>query len=174
MHITDSLFSYLFPLLSHHQLADLGKEQAESIHNEWLHRVANLTISAAPYNSHYSNATFSEKLSMDNGYKQSGIKMTQRLAQNTSWGLPELEARCKELTIEALSLWPYVSTSYTAPEKQYDEYTLDEGISFTGLNLVKYRFRGIEHSALSWTEMFCADRFTDSAPSNNGTRAYCK
>ena len=137
-------------------IADLGKEQAESIHNEWLHRVANLTISAAPYNSHYSNATFSEKLSMDNGYKQSGIKMTQRLAQNTSWGLPELEARCKELTIEALSLWPYVSTSYTAPEKQYDEYTLDEGISFTGLNLVKYRFRGIEHSALSWTEMFCA------------------
>lgn len=136
-------------------IADLGVDQAEQIHSEWLHRVANLTISAAQYNSHYSNATFAEKLNMDNGYKQSGIKMTQRLAQNTSWGLPELEARCKELTTNALTLWPYASTTYTAPEKQYDEYALDEGASFTGLSLVKYRFRGVEHTVTTWAEMFC-------------------
>ena len=80
--------------------------------------------------------------------------MTQRLAVNAQWGLPELVARSKELTASALSLWPYASTSYTAPEKQYDEFTLDEGVSFTGLNLVKYRFRGIEHPVTSWVEMF--------------------
>lgn len=136
-------------------IADLGVDQAQQVHNEWLHRIANLTISAAPYNSHYSNATFSEKLNMDNGYKQSGIKMTQRLAQKISWGLPELEARSKELTASALALWPYATTTYSAPEKQYDEYTLDEGVSFTGLNLVKYRFRGIEHAVTTWAEMFC-------------------
>lgn len=135
-------------------IADLGTDQAEQIHDEWLHRIANLTISAAPYNSHYSNATFNEKLNMDNGYKQSGIKMTQRLARNASWGLSELEDRSKELTASALTLWPYVSTSYTAPEKQYDEYTLDEGVSFTGLSLLKYRFRGVEHTVTSWAEMF--------------------
>lgn len=136
-------------------IADLGTDEAPQIHSEWLHRIANLTVSAAPYNSHYSNATFTEKLNMENGYKQSGIKITQRLAQKTSWGLPELEARSDELVASALILWPYAGTSYTAPEKQYDEYALDEGISFTGLYLVKYRFRGIEHAANSWTEMFC-------------------
>lgn len=136
-------------------IADLGADEAQQVHNEWLHRIANLTISAAPYNSHYSNATFSEKLNMDNGYKQSGIKMTQRLAQKTSWGLLELEARSMELTASALALWPYATTTYSAPEKQYDEYTLDEGVSFTGLNLVKYRFRGVEHAATTWAEMFC-------------------
>lgn len=135
-------------------IADLGADQAEQIHSEWLHRIANLTISASEYNSHYSNATFHEKQNMEKGYKQSGIKMTQRLAQTDSWGLPEMEARCKELTATALSLWPYASTAYTAPEKQYDEYALDEGVSFTGLNLVKYRFRGVEHTVASWVDMF--------------------
>ena len=91
---------------------------------------------------------------MENGYSKSGIKLTQRLAVNTQWGLPELLARSKELTDNALALWPYASTSYTAAEKQYDEFTLDEGVSFTGLNLVKYRFRGIEHPVTSWVEMF--------------------
>ena len=134
--------------------ADLGIDEAAQIHSEWLHRIANLTISAAPYNSHYSNATFTEKKDMENGYSKSGIKLTQRLAVNTQWGLPELLARSKELTDNALALWPYASTSYTAPEKQYDEFTLDEGVSFTGLNLVKYRFRGIEHPVTSWVEMF--------------------
>lgn len=134
--------------------SELGSDQASQIHSEWLHRIANLTISAAPYNSHYSNATFHEKKTMDNGYIKSGIKLTQRLAVNAQWGLPELLARSKELTASALTLWPYASTGYTAPEKQYDEFTLDEGISFTGLNLVKYRFRGIEHPATSWVDMF--------------------
>lgn len=134
--------------------ADLGADQAERIHGEWLHRIANLTISAAPYNSHYSNATFAEKKAMDNGYTKSGIKLTQCLSQNTRWGLPELLSRNNELTNNALALWPYAVTSYTAPAKQHDEYSLDEGISFTGLNLVKYRFRGVEHSVTSWVEMF--------------------
>ena len=134
--------------------ADLGGDLALQIHSEWLHRIANLTISAAPYNSHYSNATFAEKKTMDNGYAKSGIKLTQQLSANTKWGLSELSARSKELTNNALILWPYVSTSYTAPVKQYDEFTLDEGVSFTGLNLVKYRFRGSEHTVTSWLEMF--------------------
>lgn len=63
----------------------------EAIHETWLHRIANLTLTA--YNSKYSNNTFIEKRDMQNGFRESGIRMNQRIAQKESWGLPELVER---------------------------------------------------------------------------------
>lgn len=129
----------------------LGQD-AENIHGEWLHTLANLTLTA--YNSKYSNAPFSEKKTMEDGYLQSGIRMTQWVAQKEHWGLPELEERCKYLTQQAVSLWPYADSSYTPPQKQYEEVSLDDDITLTGHSIVKYRFRGIEHETTSWVEMY--------------------
>ncbi|MCC8079845.1 MAG: DUF262 domain-containing protein [Oscillospiraceae bacterium] len=50
----------------------LGEGYAQ-IHETWLHRIANLTLTA--YNSKYSNSPFSEKKSMKNGFRESGIRM---------------------------------------------------------------------------------------------------
>ena len=50
--------------------SELGQD-AENIHGEWLHTLANLTLTA--YNSKYSNAPFNEKKTMADGYLQSGI-----------------------------------------------------------------------------------------------------
>lgn len=131
--------------------SELGQD-AENIHGEWLHTLANLTLTA--YNSKYSNAPFSEKKTMEDGYLQSGIRMTQWVAQKEHWGLPELEERCKYLTQQAVSLWPYADSSYTPPQKQYEEVSLDDDITLTGHSIVKYRFRGIEHETTSWVEMY--------------------
>ena len=131
--------------------SELGQD-AENIHGEWLHTLANLTLTA--YNSKYSNAPFSEKKTMEDGYLQSGIRMTQWVAQKEHWGLPELEDRCKYLTQQAVSLWPYADSSYTPPQKQYEEVSLDDDITLTGHSIVKYRFRGIEHETTSWVEMY--------------------
>lgn len=131
--------------------SELGQD-AENIHGEWLHTLANLTLTA--YNSKYSNAPFSEKKTMEDGYLQSGIRMTQWVAQKEHWGLPELEERCKYLTQQAVSLWPYADSSYTPPQKQYEEVSLDDDITLTGHSIVKYRFRGIEHEITSWVEMY--------------------
>ena len=131
--------------------SELGTE-AETVHGEWLHSLANLTLTA--YNSKYSNAPFSEKKTMEDGYLQSGIRMTQWVAQKEHWGLPELEERCKYLTQQAMSLWPYADSSYTPPQKQYEEVSLDDDITLTGHSIVKYRFRGIEHETTSWVEMY--------------------
>ncbi len=117
-------------------------------------RLANLTLTA--YNAQYSNAPFSEKKSMPDGYLQSGLKLNQRIAQKDRWGLPELEERTQELTALALKLWPYAATAYTAPKKQYDEVALDDGANLTGRILMKYRFHGGEHEARSWAEMYAA------------------
>lgn len=96
------------------------------------------------------------KASMQDGYLQSGIKMNQRVAQKEHWGLAELEERCGYLTQQAIQLWPYAASSYTPPQKQYDEVALDDEINLTGRTLVKYRFRGIEHDTTSWAEMYAA------------------
>ena len=39
-------------------------------------------------------------------------------------------------------------------QKQYDEIALDDDASLTGRQLVKYRFRGIEHEATTWVDMY--------------------
>ena len=139
--------------LNHAWHVELG-ERAEAIHDEWLHRLANLTLTA--YNSQYSNASFQEKKAMKDGYLQSGIKMNQLIAQQEHWGLDALEARNAYMTQSAMALWLYVDTDYTPPEKQYDEFALDDDVSFTSKILIKYRFRGIEHEVKSWIEMYVA------------------
>ena len=128
------------------------KDDAEAIHAEWLHRLANLTVTA--YNSKYSNSSFHEKKTMEDGYIQSGIKMNQYIAKNEHWGLKELESRCVYLTQQALSLWPFAASTYEPPQKQYDEISLDDDITLTGHRIVKYSFRGVEHETESWVDMY--------------------
>lgn len=128
------------------------KDDAELIHAEWLHQLANLTLTA--YNSKYSNSSFDEKKTMKDGYLQSGIRMNQRIAQKEHWGLAELEERCGYVTQQAITLWPYASSSFAPPQKQYDEVALDDEVNLTGRTIVKYRFRGAEHETTSWVDMY--------------------
>ena len=57
---------------------ELGDDY-EHIHKTWLHRIANLTLTA--YNSNYSNSPFNEKKSMKNGFNESGIRMNTYIAK---------------------------------------------------------------------------------------------
>lgn len=56
----------------------LGNDSNE-IHATWIHRLANLTLTA--YNSSYSNNPFIDKRDAENGFKNSGIRMNQLIAQ---------------------------------------------------------------------------------------------
>ena len=131
----------------------LGPDYAV-IHETWLHSLANLTLSA--YNANYSNHTFEEKRTMDDGFLDSGLRMNQHIAQKTQWGAAELEERAERLKKQAYELWPYSETAYSPPEKQFDEYALDDDITFTNKAIVRYRFCGIEQDAQSWTDMYIA------------------
>ena len=48
-------------------------EDYENIHETWLHRIANLTLTG--YNSKYSNSDFAEKRDISNGFRESGLRM---------------------------------------------------------------------------------------------------
>jgi uncharacterized protein with ParB-like and HNH nuclease domain len=126
----------------------------KTIHEHWLHRLANLTLTA--YNSEYKNRVFEEKRTMKAGYLESGIKMNQYIARNAQWGVTELEQREEHLVEQALKLWPYVNTDYSPQEKALDEYALDDDIDFTGKTIIKYKFDGTEREVRNWVEMYTA------------------
>ena len=68
---------------------------ASEIHEDWVHRLANLTLTG--YNPSLSNKSFQEKRDAEQGgYRSSGLRMNQKIAQKDSWGLPELEERNRQ------------------------------------------------------------------------------
>ena len=130
----------------------LGPNYAK-IHETWLHRLANLTLTG--YNPNLSNNTFIEKRDAEvGGYKVSGLRMTQKIATKSSWGLPELEERSKEMVEYAQKIWSYPSTTFQPTEKEYDSCTLDdENYDLTGREIVKYSYQNIEQPVASWADM---------------------
>lgn len=130
---------------------ELG-EDYEQIHEIWLHRIANLTLTA--YNSKYSNNSFSEKKSMKNGFEDSGIRMNHYIAKKEKWTLAELEQRNEYLKYRALEIWPTPITDFKPQQKQLDTYTLEDDVILSGRQIIKFRFKNTEQPVVSWAEMF--------------------
>ena len=124
----------------------------EQIHEIWLHRIANLTLTA--YNSKYSNSTFEEKKSMKNGFEDSGIRMNTYIAKKDKWTLAELEERNQYLMGRALEIWAAPTTAFKPVEKQLDSYTLDDDTSLSGRQIARFSYKNTEQPVSSWVEMF--------------------
>ena len=129
----------------------LGENYSE-IYNAWLHRLANLTLTA--YNSSYSNNDFEDKRDADNGFKKSGIRMNQLIAQKDKWTLAELEERDSYMVSDALKIWIYPETDYKPEEKELDAFTLDDDVNLTGSVIAKFSFKDTEQTVESWTDMY--------------------
>ena len=128
-------------------------ENALEIHSIWLHRLANLTLTG--YNPYLSNKTFDEKLNAEKGgYKNSGLKMNQKISSKKSWGLEEVEERNAEMIALAKKIWAYPQTTFVPAKKEFYSCTLDdENIELTGRNIVKYGYQNIEQSVNTWADM---------------------
>ncbi|WP_231259388.1 DUF262 and DUF1524 domain-containing protein [Helicobacter pylori] len=83
---------------------DLG-ENFKAIHEKYLHTIGNLTLTG--YNPEYSNNSFQEKRDMENGFKQSPLKLNQSLKNLESFGEKEIEERANDLADRALEIWTY-------------------------------------------------------------------
>ena len=124
----------------------------EVIHEEWLDKLANLTLTA--YNSRYSNSNFIKKRDMENGFSDSGIRMNQRIAKYSKWTLDELKDRNDYLIDRALNIWPMVETDYEPAEKVMDSITLADDVSMKGRKVSKISFLGNEQSVTSWVDAY--------------------
>lgn len=130
---------------------ELGPDY-ELIHEEWVDKLANLTLTA--YNSRYSNSSFITKRDMKNGFSDSGIRMNQKIAKYKKWTLEELKNRNEYLINRALNIWPMVDTDYEPAEKIMDSITLADEVSMKGRKLSKISFLGVEQSVTSWVDAY--------------------
>lgn len=127
-------------------------EGYEETHRIWLHRIANLTLTA--YNSKYGNSPFDEKKTMRNGYLESGLRMNQRIAQCENWASSELEERNHYLMERALEIWAMPTTTFAPIEKQVDSCTLDEDVTLSGRLISRFSYKNTEQPVLNWADMF--------------------
>ena len=129
-------------------------EDAEEIHETWLHRLANLTLTG--YNPSLGNKTFVEKRdTKEGGYKSSGLRMNQKIAAKQTWGLAELKERNDEMLELAMEIWKYPITNFTPSRKAYDSCTLDdETFDLAGRGIARYSYLTIEQTVKNWTDMF--------------------
>lgn len=93
---------------------DLG-ENFQAIHEKYLNTIGNLTLTG--YNEKYSNNSFQEKRDMENGFKQSPLKLNQRLKDLESFGEKEIEERASDLADRALKIWTYPKLDAETLEK---------------------------------------------------------
>ncbi len=153
-HCDDGVYSieHIMPQhLTPSWIKELGVDY-ETIHETWLHRIANLTLTA--YNSKYSNNSFEEKKTMKNGFEDSGIRMNTYVAKKEKWTLHELQDRNEYLMNRALEIWSYPTTEFVPAEKQLDTYTLDDDEDFKGRLIAKFAYKNTEQPVSSWVEMF--------------------
>ena len=131
-------------------VAVLGDDY-EEIHETWLHRLANLTLTG--YNSKYSNSIFTDKRDMENGFKQSGLRMNTWIAQQEEWTLDEIKTRNDMLMQQALAIWSQPETDYKPAEKQLDSCTLDDDVDLSGREIVRFEYKNTEQPVTSWITM---------------------
>ncbi len=128
----------------------LGPEW-ERIHDEWCNKISNLTLTA--YNSDYSNRSFVQKRDMKDGFKESGFRLNRWIAQQDTWGEPQLEERRVMLKKKFLELWPVATSTFVPKKTLPDEATLDSGVDFTGRRISSFVFLGVRYSVSQWNAM---------------------
>ena len=123
----------------------------EQIHETWLHRIANLTLTG--YNSKYSNSDFLDKRDMRNGFNESGLRLNFWVSQQEKWTLVELEQRNALLMGKAMEIWAMPSTTFKPAEKQLDSYTLEDDVDLSGRAIQRFGFKNTEQPVDSWITM---------------------
>lgn len=127
---------------------------AKEIHDTWLHRLGNLTLTA--YNPEMSNKSFTEKRDAEHGYRHSGLRMNQELAKQEKWGEKELQERSDAMVNKAANvIWRTPETNFKPKEKEFDSCTLDdENYDLTGRSILKYSYQNAETPVDSWQDMY--------------------
>ncbi|MDN5929902.1 MAG: HNH endonuclease family protein [Pseudonocardia sp.] len=76
-------------------------ETATDLHERIVHRLGNLTVTG--YNPDLSNKPFPAKRAL---LSKSHFSMSREVAEQESWGLPQIEARGLAITARAAGVWP--------------------------------------------------------------------
>ncbi len=134
-------------------------DDADRIHEKYLHTLANLTLTA--YNSELGNRSFQEKYNgfqdkdgtMVEGYKDSRFALTQSIKGLTKWTEVELENRGNEMKERFLSIFPMITTNIVLSRKE-EGVTLDEVTEVTYRDLFGFTFLGgARYDTANWSQL---------------------
>ncbi len=78
-------------------------EEADKLHEQYLHRLGNLTLCGPRWGSAMSNHSFEKKKEI---YRKSSVMMTRQLVKLPTWDENAIKGRADELAEKALRLWP--------------------------------------------------------------------
>ena len=83
---------------------ELGKNY-ETVQKKYLHTIGNLTLTA--YNSEMSNKSFSEKMEMNGGFKESALRLNSYVVKQNEWNEKIIKESASILVEKALLIWKY-------------------------------------------------------------------
>ena len=102
---------------------DLGSDW-EKVHEQYLHTLPNLTLTG--YNLKYSNNSFDDKKTMENGFNQSPLIINQFIKETDVWDRTALEKRSSWWEGKIAKIWPEPSQSFTPAVTEDQISLLDE------------------------------------------------
>ena len=140
--------------LSQRWIDDLG-ENAEETHNQWVHMLGNLTLTA--YNSEYSNRPYVEKRDLEvYGFKHSGLKLNDYMRNSEVWTEEQIRERHEILVNRFTKILKELDTDFSAPElEKEEEHTLYEDWSgMWGNKICGYILDGIRTDCKNAGETF--------------------
>lgn len=130
-------------------ISELGLEKVRQIHEQYLHTLANLTLTG--YNSEYQNYAFDKKKTMANGFDESKLGINKWISSQLSWDERTLKNR-QEWWIENLQeVWPMPASTFKPNEPDTTVNLLDD-INLKGMGVQSITILGETLSVTTWSE----------------------
>ena len=143
---------HIMPQTLSEKWKDALGEEWERIHQQYLHTMANLTLTG--YNSQYSNLAFLEKRDMEKGFNDSAFRLNNYVKSCNQWTEVEMKQRQHDLLEVFMRLWPMPSTTFEPAKREIESASIeDDDYEFTGKKIQGYFYHNVHYSVNTWKEM---------------------
>lgn len=127
-------------------------DNAEIIHETWLNRLANLTLTG--YNSTYSNKPFTEKKECENGFANSPFNINRHIAGYEVWNEAALKQREAWLADRILLAWPTLTSSVSSDdESRPGRYSIGDSVNLTHTKPIYVEICGDRFPVSTWKQL---------------------
>lgn len=160
MEASDATIEHIMPQTLTPKWREMLGNNADEIHLQWLHTIANLTLTGV--NTELSNNPFEEKKNgaeingqYYNGYRTSKYRLTKEVADYSAWTEDDIRDRAAKVQQKFLALYPLPTPKFQPLPKPVDEIPLSEDdFNPTNRNLRGYRLFGHESRQDVWVDMY--------------------
>ena len=130
----------------------LGSEW-QQVQDKWLHTLGNLTLTG--YNTEYSDRPFDEKRDMQGGFRESPLRLNERLGYLHTWNEDSIRQRANRLAGQAVCVWGSpalpadILASFHSQSKSPTGYILDDHRQLTPGSPMRSVFDGFRKAVLA-------------------------